>query len=184
MTSVLVGRFSYGDSGISSRRFSICVFKACTLRLSRSLAILRCLLTPVNRGGRRLFFFRDVLFSVSAWGSFLILPMLVLPDVFRLNLPWYALPRGMWEINIDKQMLNLNKRRNTNNLLPFASAIFKIQLLLAGTGSNEVKYKRWKSIFLSWVNKVVYPFVNVQILATHSNTDPEAHRTKYYRKGL
>ena len=47
----------------------------------------------------------------------------------------------------------------------------------------DISFDTWK-VNVSWVNKVVYPFVNVQILATHSNTDPEAYRTKYYRKGL
>ena len=66
ITSVLDGRFSHGNCGISSRKFSMCEFKAWTLLLSRAFAILRRLLTPDKRGDRRLVFFRiDGFFSFS-----------------------------------------------------------------------------------------------------------------------
>ena len=66
ITSVLDGRFSHGNCGISSRKFSMYEFKAWTLLLSRAFAILRRLLTPDKRGDRRLVFFRtDGFFSFS-----------------------------------------------------------------------------------------------------------------------
>ena len=63
MVSVFEGFFSPGKRGIKSRSLSMCALRVCTLLLSRALAILRCRLTPVNRGPRRRVFFLPWLFS-------------------------------------------------------------------------------------------------------------------------
>lgn len=57
MVSVFEGFFSPGKSGIKSRSLSMCALRVCTRHLSRALAILLCLLTPVKRGPRLLGFF-------------------------------------------------------------------------------------------------------------------------------
>ena len=104
ITSVLVGRFSNGESGIRSRRFSMCVFRAWTLRLSRSFAILRCLLTPVNRGGRRLVFLLTFLSGLMSLPSSPMLPIFSrYASMVQSALQWCKVSHGMRDINKSKQ---------------------------------------------------------------------------------